>query len=164
MEKIMEIAAENIRRFLDSGMCSDRNDFHRYILDNISYRLDEDVTELSLRDEACMEACLLEKVKRGLEKQEHALGDRKRMNEFMRIAILSAVDHAWVEQVDYLQQLQSAVSGRAMAQRNVLFEYQNDGFDSFSKMERTVKENAMRNILLSDVYVDKANKLHILFP
>lgn len=164
MEKIMEIAAENIRRFLDSGMCSDRNDFHRYILDNISYRLDEDVTELSLRDEACMEACLLEKVKRGLEKQEHALGDRKRMNEFMRIAILSAVDHAWVEQVDYLQQLQSAVSGRAMAQRNVLFEYQNDGFDSFSKMERTVKENAMRNILLSEVYVDKANKLHILFP
>ncbi len=164
MKKIMEIAAENIRRFLDSGMCSDRNDFHRYILDNISYRLDEDVTELSLRDEACMEACLLEKVKRGLEKQEHALGDRKRMNEFMRIAILSAVDHAWVEQVDYLQQLQSAVSGRAMAQRNVLFEYQNDGFDSFSKMERTVKENAMRNILLSDVYVDKANKLHILFP
>ena len=164
MEKIMEIAAENIRHFLDSGMCSDRNDFHRYILDNISYRLDEDVTELSLRDEACMEACLLEKVKRGLEKQEHALGDRKRMNEFMRIAILSAVDHAWVEQVDYLQQLQSAVSGRAMAQRNVLFEYQNDGFDSFSKMERTVKENAMRNILLSEVYVDKANKLHILFP
>jgi len=164
MEKIMEIAAENIRRFLDSGMCSDRNDFNRYILDNISYRLDEDVTELSLHDEACMEACLLEKVKRGLEKQEHALGDRKRMNEFMRIAILSAVDHAWVEQVDYLQQLQSAVSGRAMAQRNVLFEYQNDGFDSFSKMERTVKENAMRNILLSDVYVDKSNKLHILFP
>lgn len=164
MEKIMEIAAENIRRFLDSGMCSDRNDFNRYILDNISYRLDEDVTELSLHDEACMEACLLEKVKRALEKQEHALGDRKRMNEFMRIAILSAVDHAWVEQVDYLQQLQSAVSGRAMAQRNVLFEYQNDGFDSFSKMERTVKGNAMRNILLSDVYVDKSNKLHILFP
>ena len=59
MEKIMEIAAENIRRFLDSGMCSDRNDFNRYILDNISYRLDEDVTELSLHDEACMEACLL---------------------------------------------------------------------------------------------------------
>lgn len=164
MEKIIEIARENIRCFLSSGMCGDRNDFNRYILDNISYRLDEDVIELPLNDDVHMESCLLEKVERRLEKQEHILGSRERMNEFMRIAILSAVDNAWVEQVDYLHQLQSAVSGRAMAQRNVLFEYQNDGFDSFRKMERTVKENAMRNILLSDVYVDKENKLHILFP
>lgn len=164
MEKIIEIARENIRYFLDSGMCSDRNDFNRYILDHISYRLDEDVMKLSLNDDTRMESCLLEKVKQGLEKQEHMLGSRERMNEFMRVAILNAVDNAWVEQVDYLQQLQSAVSGRAMAQRNVLFEYQNDGFDSFRKMERTVKENAVRNILLSDVYVDKENKLHILFP
>lgn len=164
MEKILEIARENIRCFLNSEKCNDQNDFNRYILDNISYRLDEDITELPLNDHGCMELYLLEKIERGLERQEHILGSRERMKEFMRIAILSAVDHAWVEQVDYLHQLQSAVSGRAMAQRNILYEYQNDGFDSFRKMERTVKKNAMRNILLSDVYVDKANKLHILFP
>ena len=86
------------------------------------------------------------------------------MNEFMRVAVLNAVDNAWVEQVDYLQQLQAAVAGRATAQRNLLFEYQVDAFESFSKMERTVKENAVRNILLSDVYVDEENKLHIIFP
>ena len=56
------------------------------------------------------------------------------------------------------------MAGRATAQRNLLFEYQVDAFESFSKMERTVKENAVRNILLSDVYVDENNKLHIFFP
>lgn len=86
------------------------------------------------------------------------------MNEFMRVSILNAIDNAWVEQVDYLQQLQAAVSGRATAQRNLLIEYQNDAFESYKKMERTVKENALRNILLSDVYVDEENRLHILFP
>ena len=86
------------------------------------------------------------------------------MNQFMRVAVLSAIDEAWVEQVDYMQQLQSAVSGRATAQRNLLFEYQDDSFASFRSMEGTVYENAMRNILLSDIYVDEKRQLHIVFP
>ena len=86
------------------------------------------------------------------------------MNDFMRVAILSAVDEAWVEQVDYMQQLQAAVAGRATAQRNLLFEYQNDAFESFEKMQITVYQNAMRNILLSDVFLDDKKKIHILFP
>ena len=86
------------------------------------------------------------------------------MNDFMRVAVLSAIDEAWVEQVDYMQQLQSAVSGRATAQRNLLFEYQDDSFGSFRKMESTVYENAMRNILLSDIYMDEKRQLHIVFP
>lgn len=63
-----------------------------------------------------------------------------------------------------MQQLQAAVSGRATAQRNLLFEYQDDSFGSFRKMESTVYENAMRNILLSDIYMDEKRQLHIVFP
>lgn len=164
MEKIIEIAKENIRCFLESDTYSDGNSLNRYILDNIAYRLDEDVIDISSGDSAFVEQCLLKKVEQGMVKQEKILGSRESMNEFMRVAVLNAVDNAWVEQVDYLQQLQAAVSGRASAQRNLLFEYQNDAFESFKKMERTVKENAIRNILLSDVYVDEDNKLHIFFP
>ena len=120
-------------------------------------------SRLSAHDDS-VEQRLIEKVEQRLSEQEKALGSRGRMNEFMRVAVLNAVDNAWVEQVDYLQQLQAAVAGRATAQRNLLFEYQNDAYESFSKMERTVKENAVRNILLSDVYVDEENKLHIIFP
>lgn len=164
LESIIEIAKENFRYFWKSKKDDTFNDINRYILDNISYRLDEDIADLSPNDYMYMESCVIKKVEQRLGKQEKILGGKERMGEFMRVAVLNAVDNAWVEQVDYLQQLQSAVSGRAMAQRNLLFEYQNDAFESFEKMERTVKENAIRNILLSDIYVDGDNKLHILFP
>ena len=86
------------------------------------------------------------------------------MNDFLREATLRAIDDAWVEQVDYLQQLQAAVTGRASAQRNLVFEYQQDALESFQKMEKTILKNIMRNILLSNVYVDTEGKLRILLP
>ena len=99
-----------------------------------------------------------------MKKQEEKVGSTKRMNEFMRVAVLNAIDDAWVEQVDYMQQLQAAVSGRATAQRNILYEYQDEAFESFGKMRATVYANAMRNILLSDIFLDDEGRLHILFP
>ena len=82
----------------------------------------------------------------------------------MRVASLEAVDEGWVEQVDYLQQLSSAVSGRSSAQRNVIFEFQNEAAFSFQSMERMVKRNIMRNILLSDASYDNEDNLRMILP
>lgn len=163
-EQIMEIARNNIDRFLHSEQYTDINSLNRYILDNIDYRLDKEINEIALEDRTAMEEYLLKKVRKRLTEQEKCLGNRDYMKEFMRIAILNAIDNAWVEQVDYLQQLQVVVAGRTFAQRNLLLEYQNDAFISFQEMEKIVFANAVRNILLSDVYVDEEYKLHILFP
>ncbi len=163
LQRIIDMARENIKRFFNSGVYIDGCSLNRYILDNISYSLDDETTNISY-DYESIELCLLKKVKEGLTEQAKRLGSRKRMNEFIRVAILNAVDNAWVEQVDYMQQLQAAVSGRAMAQRNLLLEYQNEAFESFEKMRNTVLEDAVRNILLSDIYVDGERKLHIVFP
>ncbi len=163
LQRIIDMARENIKRFFNSGVYIDGCSLNRYILDNISYSLDDETTNISY-DYESIELCLLKKVKEGLTEQAKRLGSRKRMNEFIRVAILNAVDNAWVEQVDYMQQLQAAVSGRAMAQRNLLLEYQNEAFESFEKMRNTVLEDAVRNILLSDIYVDGEGKLHIVFP
>ena len=111
-----------------------------------------------------IEKYLLHCMEQGYDVQEEKLGSSYRMQEFMRIAVLSAIDDAWVEQVDYLQQLQTAVSGRASAQRNLIYEYQQDALESFHKMEKSIKRNIVRNILLSDVYVDDKYKLHMLLP
>ena len=86
------------------------------------------------------------------------------MLDFMRIATLAAIDDAWVEEVDYLQQLQAAVAGRASAQRNPVYEYRRDALESFRRMEKTVQRNIMRNILLSDVEHTREGELRILFP
>jgi preprotein translocase subunit SecA len=106
----------------------------------------------------------MKRVSDGLNEQERRIGSKEKMHDFMRIATLQAIDEAWVEQVDYLQQLQSAVNGRSSAQRNPLFEYQSEALESFKKMEKTILKNIVRNILLSNVYVDEEGELRILLP
>ena len=162
-DKVMEIARGNVKRFLrepDADMASLR----RYLLDNISYRLDGEAEGLSLEQPALAESYLMSRVEQGLKEQESRLGSRKRLNDFLRVAALSAIDEAWVEQVDYLQQIQAAVSGRASAQRNLLFEFQKEALEAFRKMETIILRNIMRNVLLSNVYIDGQRKLHIVLP
>lgn len=162
--RIMEIAEENIRYFLGEEKNISKQSVNRYILDHLSYRTDRGIDEIDLASMEETAGYLLKRVQKSFEEQGEKLGSEQRMNEFMRIAALSAIDEAWIEEVDYLQQLQTAVSGRTAAQRNPLFEYQSDAFESYNKMERRIQENMIRNILLSNVYVDQKRKLHILLP
>ena len=137
---------------------------HRYILDHISYRLDGETGKIALDDPSAVKQYLVKRVQQGLEEKKEKTGNLRRLNRFMRIAALNAVDNAWIEQVDYLQQIQAAVSGRALAQRNLLYEFQKDGMEAFEKMKVTILENIMRNILLSNVYMDADRRIHILLP
>lgn len=160
----MQIARENIRCFLRENKKLELHQLNRYILDNLSYRLEKEGASISLEDQSAVESYLLNLVMKGLEGQKKKLGGKREMNEFVRIAALSTIDDTWVEQVDYLQQLQFAVSGRASAQRNPVFEYQKEALKSFREMECTAKKEIIRNILLSDVFTDEKGKLNILFP
>ena len=162
--KILRIARENIQRFFKSEKHLELPVVNRYILDNISYRLDDGLEKINLSDKKAVMKYLLERVCDGLTEQEHKLGDSELMADFMRIATLQAIDDAWIEEVDYLQQLQSAVAGRSSAQRKPVYEYQRDALESFQKMQDTVLENVIRNILLSNVYVDAEGRLRILLP
>lgn len=163
-DKILEIAEHNIRRFIKSNEFTDKKSLNRYILDHVSYHLDEEWVHIDIKSKDVLVKYLLKRVTQGIVEQEDRLGKQERINEFMRIATLRAIDEAWIEQVDYLQQLQAAVSGRSSAQRNPVFEYQQDALESFRKMENTILENIVRNILLSDVYVDAEGKIRILLP
>ena len=107
---------------------------------------------------------LLDRVEEAFEEQKERLGGEEKMNEFMRSAMLTALDDAWVEQVDYLQQLQTAVSGRSTAQRNPVYEYQKEALVSYEEMRETIMKNIVRNILLSSVHTAEDGKFQILFP
>ena len=84
--------------------------------------------------------------------------------EYIRLCCLRAFDDAWVEQVDYLQQLQFVVSGRSTAQRNPVFEYQEEAYDSFLLMEKTIKREIVRNIFLGQKEYSKTGEMQVLFP
>ena len=164
VQRFMEIVRENIRRFITDEPALNKHAVHRYILDHISYHMGEETPETGFEDQASVERYLMKRAEQSLREQEHKVGSKKQMENFMRMAVLQAIDDGWVEQVDYLQQIQAAVAGRATAQRNVLFEFQKDALESYKKMELSVLRNIMRNILLGDVYTDAEDNLRILLP
>ena len=162
--KIIEIAEHNIMRFLSDKRGVSPAQLNRFILDDISYRLDDRGKEIASKKRKEVKAYLLDRTREALHEQEERLNNDDKMNEFMRNAMLTAIDDAWVEQVDYLQQLQAAVKGRSTAQRNPVYEYQKEALISYGDMKETIMRNIVRNVLLSSVWVDRTGKLQILLP
>lgn len=163
-QKLIEIAKENIRDYLSSQKQLERSDLNRYILDNLAYSLDGGLNDVDLNNREAVEHYLMIRVYQGFTRQQLSIGNEQCYEQFIREATLAAVDEGWVELIDYLEQFKYAVAGRASAQRNVMFEYQNEAFDSYLDTEKVVKRNIIRNILLSDVKAGKGNKPVIIYP
>lgn len=163
-QQILAMAKQNIQLFLSEHKQLEAAELRRYILDHISEMLDDGLRTLNLKNTKTVEKYLEGCVQQALNQQRENVGSEQQMAAFMRRVALEALDEAWVEQVDYLQQLTSAVLGRSSAQRNPVFEYQKEAAISFREMEVTVKRNIVRNILLSDVSQDSNGKLQIIFP
>lgn len=154
---LLSICEDNIKDFVKSNKKLDSYAVHRYVLDNLSYRLQEmDESTKNQKD------YLIQYSKMAFNNKKKSLGDR--FSEYCRLCTLRALDDGWVEEVDYLQQLQAAISGRSSAQRNLLFEYQREARISFEDMERSIKKAMIRNILLGEVSFGKDNKMIILYP
>lgn len=163
-ERLLRIAEDNVDLFLKENKELDVTTLNRYLLDNISYRMEKDTGYLNLKNRNRVKAYIMARVEQSLEEKKASIDSESAMNDFVRVSALSAIDEAWIEQVDYLQQLQAAVSGRSSAQRNLMFEYHAEALESFRKMEKSIKRNIIRNVLLSEVSMDKKNRLHIILP
>ncbi len=162
--KLLEIAKENVTEFLKGNKHLTQSELNRYLLDNISYRMEKETGYMNLSNRGRVTAYVMARVEKSLDEKLNAIGSKKAMDDFVRVSALSAIDEAWIEQVDYLQQLQAAVTGRSSAQRNLMFEYQGEALESFRKMESQIKRNIIRNVCLSEVSLDKMNRLHIILP
>lgn len=154
---LLSICEDNIKNFVKSNKKLDSYAVHRYVLDNLSYRLQEmDESTKNQKD------YLIQYSKMAFNNKKKSIGNR--FSEYCRLCTLRALDDGWVEEVDYLQQLQAAISGRSSAQRNLLFEYQREARISFEDMEKSIKKAMIRNILLGEVSFGKDNEMIILYP
>ena len=143
---LKQIYVNNINEFAKDHKKMDDFTMYRYILDNLSYRLKElSISSANKKDYLKQYADMAFKDKKQL------LGNR-------------FSDDGWIEEVDYLQQLQAAISGRSTAQRNLLYEYQREARLSFRDMEKSIKKAMIRNILLGEVSFGKDNEMIILYP
>lgn len=154
---LLSICEDNIKDFVKSNKKLDSYAVHRYVLDNLSYRIQEmDESTKNQKD------YLIQYSKMAFNTKKKSIGDR--FSEYCRLCTLRALDDGWIEEVDYLQQLQAAISGRSSAQRNLLFEYQREARISFEDMEKSIKKAMIRNILLGEVSFGKDNEMIILYP
>ena len=154
---LIQIYKQNIDDYVKENKKMDDKTMYRYILDNLSYRLKElSISSTNKKDYLKQYADMAFKDKK------QVLGNR--FSEYCRLCTLKALDDGWIEEVDYLQQLQAAISGRSTAQRNLLYEYQREARLSFRDMEKSIKKAMIRNILLGEVSFGKDNEMIILYP
>lgn len=154
---LKQIYVHNINEFAKDHKKMDDKTMYRYILDNLSYRLKELSVSSSNKKEY-----LKQYADMAFKDKKQLLGNR--FSEYCRLCTLKALDDGWIEEVDYLQQLQAAISGRSTAQRNLLYEYQREARLSFRDMEKSIKKAMIRNILLGEVSFGKDNEMIILYP
>lgn len=154
---LKQIYVNNINEFAKDHKKMDDKTMYRYILDNLTYRL----KELSVSS-ANKKEYLKQYADMAFKDKKQLLGNR--FSEYCRLCTLKALDDGWIEEVDYLQQLQAAISGRSTAQRNLLYEYQREARISFEDMEKSIKKAMIRNILLGEVSFGKDNEMIILYP
>ena len=154
---LKQIYVNNISEFAKDHKKMDDKIMYRYILDNLSYRLKNITTSSTNKKEY-----LKQYADMAFKDKKELLGNR--FSEYCRLCTLKALDDGWIEEVDYLQQLQAAISGRSTAQRNLLYEYQREARLSFRDMEKSIKKAMIRNILLGEVSFGKDNEMIILYP
>lgn len=163
-EMVLQLAHESIQLFINGKRHLTAGDVARYVLDNISYNLDEKFLNISYIRKKTLKKALEYYVNIVWKRKMKTFTSEEEIKEYIRLCALRAIDDVWVEQVDYLQQLQYVVSGRASAQRNPVFEYHGEAYDSFQRMENTIRKEIVRNIFLGEKAYDRMGKMYVLFP
>ena len=164
-EVLLSIQEKVIDRFLaSSDRTPDTYAVGRFILDHISYRMEELPQVQHTRNREAVRRYLRSLSTEMLHRQLARCGSEERAREFVRMMTLKAIDEAWIEQVDYLQQLRLAISGRSFAGHDPVQEYHKEAHRSFAKMEDAVRRGMMRNILLSDIGDAVNGTLQVVLP
>ena len=161
----LDLEKKVIGDYLDHlGHLPDADDAVRFVLDNISYEFGgfPGEEELGTREKA--ESYLLSCAEEALRRKKAELGNAAVLEKYYRLMTLHAIDQAWVEQVDYLQQLRQVISGRQYARHNVKFIYPQEAYRGFEKMKKQICAGILRNILLGEPVWGENGSLRVLYP
>ena len=89
------------------------------------------------------------------EKREEELGSEF-MREAERVVLLRTVDSKWMQHIDNMDRLKSAISMRSMAQHNPVQEYKREGFIMFEEMNTAIAQECAKLILRAQFVSNEA--------
>ncbi|MDF7683420.1 preprotein translocase subunit SecA [Lactobacillus sp. ESL0679] len=98
-----------------------------------------------------------------LQTKKRKIANEDAWQYYLQLAIVKAIDDAWVDEVDNLEALRSVTAQRSTGQTNPLFEYQKEALASFNRMKDDIIRNIMRNVLCSEVSGSSVKGMQIYF-
>ena len=128
-----------------------QNDLKRFILENFTYQVRFLPTSLDLGNSKQVKDYLFYLYQLEMERKSKQLKTDSKVEEFIRLSILRAIDECWIQQVDHLQQLKTFVSMRQIAQRDSISEYLRESLESYEEMGKEVKHAIVKNVMLSTI-------------
>lgn len=150
------IARENKK---DAGKLLD------FIINNVDYNyMDNDFNPEILESTADIKQYLEEIARNRWSQQQMIVNNKFKQNYLERLAVLKALDVAWIEQVDNLQQLKTVVTSRSSGQHNPVFEYEKEAMHSFEQMKKLFWKNTVKYMLLSELIPGKNGSVRVEFP
>lgn len=163
---------EEINRVLDyviqqvayEQIFENRADFYRFILHHFSNRAERIPHEFDIHSSKEVSHFLQAIAEQELLAKKSYLKSDKLYSQFQRLAILKAIDENWVEQVDYLQQLRTALSGQHFSMKNPLVEYYQEAYDGFEYMKERMKHQIVKNLLMSELALNPKGEVVMYFP
>ena len=141
-----------------------RADFYRFILHHFSNRAERIPQEFDIHSSKEVSYLLQSIAVQELLAKKSYLKSDKLYSQFQRLAILKAIDENWVEQVDYLQQLRTALSGQHFSMKNPLVEYYQEAYDGFEYMKERMKHQIVKNLLMSELALNPKGEVVMYFP
>ncbi|MGT2934219.1 accessory Sec system translocase SecA2 [Streptococcus catagoni] len=145
---LLSIFDEVISDFLESSPDLDEEKLNRFVYDNLSYHFDI-LGDLDLKDYQAIKEKLKAIFLNEMDKKNLMFPKKDDFVNFQRMSILKAIDQAWIEQVDFLQQFRILVSSRRSAQRNTTYEFHKEALYSYHLLQKNIRNSIIRNLSLS---------------
>lgn len=123
----------------------------RYIFDNLSYHLPAAFDTLDTGNHQQVREFLSGMFSRAIQAKIELLGDPVLYTRFQNIVFLKAIDVAWIEQVDFLEQLKTVVQDRNLAQHKVEYAYRREAYFAFEEMKKRINRDIVRLLCLSRI-------------
>ena len=163
-ETIDTVLHDYIENVVKEGNLTKKEDLYHFILNNISFQIDQIPENLDLLDERAVASLIYHFAYEELNRKKELLEAFDLVRYFQCLAMLKAIDDNWVEQVDYLQQLQQAIGGQQASRKNPIVEYYQEAFAGFEAMKSQIKKDMVRNLLLSQILVSPNGEIVTHFP
>ena len=163
-EEINRVLEYVIQQVAYEQIFENRADFYRFILHHFSNRAERIPQEFDIHSSKEVSYLLQSIAEQELLAKKSYLKSDKLYSQFQRLAILKAIDENWVEQVDYLQQLRTALSGQHFSMKNPLVEYYQEAYDGFEYMKERMKHQIVKNLLMSELSLNPKGEVVMYFP